>query len=646
MKKQLAVLLIAALIVPTACGRNNTEDSTTFMAGQKNIDRVDRYTSVLPKDYEWFDYRERAKAFDNLVYNEALTGVYAPFMWTDETYDTFGLAAYVGDGRVGNDGSEEAVTTVASVLSATLMGIDKSSQDGADYVSQLHAYFSEEENIILNNPAGSSKTTSMWYLIYPAILYTQVSVCYPEEAQIREDALSAIESWYKAAEIMATGDGFNYTGFDFTEMQPYQNDIWKEPDSAAGIAVLMWYGYELTGEERYLEMVKTCIAFVDTFEGSSLYEALLYFAPALAAKLNAEYGTEYDVEGFINDVMNGGSIPRGGWGSIAGEWGDYCMNGLMGSTTDGGGYAFAMNTFAAAYAMSSLAKYDTRYAQALGTWYLQVASNSRYFFADTTSLENQSASSDEALLEQIREWGYCVPYEGIRKSQNSKTPWFGGDPTVYGWAETDFSLYSGAHMGMMGAVIYPTDVSGILKINCNAQVSERNTYDTWLLFNPYDTEKTVTYTLPDGSFDLFNSVKKEVFASGVSGTTEVTLAAGEAVVIIELAAGSRVEHTGTNYFVDGNWIAADAASIHIGNLANNDTVSGTVKLDLECVSTNPEGEVDRILLTIDGVVTEFAGADKVSFQTKDYGSGSKTVLIELYMQDGTCDKTDIRLRFE
>ena len=646
MKKQLAVLLIAALIVPTACGRNNTEGSTTSMAGQKNIDRVSRYSSVLPKDYEWFDYGERAKAFDNLVYNEALTGVYAPFLWTDETYDTFGLAAYVGDGRVGNDGSEEAVTTVASVLSATLMGIDKSSQNGVDYVSRLHAYFSEEENIILNNPAGSSKTTSMWYLIYPAILYTQVSVCYPEEAQIREDALSTIESWYKAAEIMAAGDGFNYTGFDFTEMQPYQNDIWKEPDSAAGIAVLMWYGYELTGEERYLEMAKTCMAFVDTFEGSSLYEALLYFAPALAAKLNAEYGTAYDVEGFINDVMNGGSIPRGGWGSIAGEWGDYCMNGLMGSTTDGGGYAFAMNTFAAAYAMSSLAKYDTRYAQALGTWYLQIASNSRYFFADTTGPENQSAASDEALLEQIKEWGYCVPYEGIRKSQNSKTPWFGGDPTVYGWAETDFSLYSGAHMGMMGAVIHPTDVSGILKINCNAQVSERNTYDTWLLFNPYDTEKTVTYTLPDGSFDLFNSVKKEVIASGVSGTAEVTLAAGEAVVLIELAAGSRVEHTGTNYFVDGNWIASDAASVHIGNLANNDTVSGTVKLDLECVSTNQEGEVDRILLTIDGVVTEFTGADKVSFQTKDYGSGSKTVLIELYMKDGTCDKTDIRLRFE
>ncbi len=510
----------------------------------------------------------------------------------------------------------------------------------------MERIISEEENIILNNPAGSSKTTSMWYLIYPTMLYTQVSVCYPDEAQIREDTLSAIESWYKAAEVMAAGDGFNYTGFDFAEMAPYQNDIWKEPDSAAGIAVLMWYGYSLTGEEKYLEMAKTCLDFVNTFEGSSLYEALLYFAPALAAKLNAEYGTAYDVEGFLDDVMNGGSIPRGGWGSIAGEWGDYSMNGLMGSTTDGGGYAFAMNTFAAAYAMSSLAKYDTRYAQALGTWYLQAASNSRYFFADTTNLENQSAALDEALLEQINTWGYCIPYEGIRKSQNSKTPWFGGDPTVYGWAHTDFSLYSGAHMGMMGAVVRRTDVDGILRINCNAQVCEQEAYAAYLLFNPHDKEKTVTYILPEGSFDLFDSVKKEVIASGVSESVKLTLSAGEAVVIIELPAGSQVAHDGTGYFVDGKQIACDTTTLYINGLSHNDTVSGTVKLDIDCVSTNPEAEVDRIVLTIGGVSTEFAGGSKVSFQTKDYGSGSKTVLLEVYMQDGTYDKTDIRLRFE
>ena len=75
----------------------------------------------------------------------------------------------------------EAVATVAAVLSATQIGIDKSKQNGVNYVEQLHAYYSEEEGIILNNPAGSSASTSMWYLIYPAILFTHIHPLSPEE---------------------------------------------------------------------------------------------------------------------------------------------------------------------------------------------------------------------------------------------------------------------------------------------------------------------------------------------------------------------------------------------------------------------------------------------------------------------------------
>ena len=69
---------------------------------------------------------------------------------------------------------------------------------------------------------------------------------------------------------------------------------------------------------------------------------------------------------------------------------------------------------------------------------------------------------------------------------------------MYGWAETDFSLYSGAHIGMMGAVIQRTDVDGILRINCGAQASEQEDFAAFLLFNPHEKEKTVTYLLEIG----------------------------------------------------------------------------------------------------------------------------------------------------
>lgn len=643
MKKILSVILMISLLLPaTACGRIGETEMN--MTGQKSIDRVSRYESILPKDYAWFDYEKRAAMFDDFVYDETLSGTYLPLIWQDETYDTFGIPAYVGDGRWGKDGAQEAVMTIASVLSAAMTGIDKSNQNEKDYVSMLHAYYSEEEKIILNNPAGSSKTTSMWYLIYPAILYTQVSAWYPEETQLKEDVLQTIESWYAASEIMLAAGGFDYTGFDFTVMEPYRNDIWKEPDSAAGIAVLMWYGYEQTGDEKYLEMVKECLTFVSEYEGSALYEALLYFAPTLAARMNAEYGTSYDIEDLVNDVLNGSSIPRGGWGSIVGTWGDYEMNGLMGSTTDGGGYAFAMNSFAAAYAMSSLAKYDTRYARDLAIWYLHMASNGRYFFADTTGTENQSG--DDATHSFLEAYDYCIPYEGIRKSANSKTPYIGGDPTVYGWAETDLSLYSGAHTGMMGEVIKRTDVDGILKINCNAQVYEWGTSPTWLLFNPYEETQMVTYELPEGSFDLFDSVTKTVFANSVSGKTRIELAPMQAMVVVELPAGSTVEHENGQYTVNGRWIASDTVTVAVSGLKNNDKVSGKVKLDVAYLATNEEAELESVTVTVEGKEFIFDNPDKVKIDTSDFTAGSKTILISVKMKDGTGDKTGIRLNFE
>lgn len=60
-----------------------------------------------------------------------------------------------------------------------------------------------------------------------------------------------------------------------------------------------------------------------------LYEVLLYFAPSLAARLNAQQGKAYDVDKLLADSLNGSSIPRGGWGSITGQWGDYTVNGLI-----------------------------------------------------------------------------------------------------------------------------------------------------------------------------------------------------------------------------------------------------------------------------------------------------------------------------
>jgi len=645
MRRITVLLLVLCLIFQaTGCAKVNSGSPEKNITGQKEIARINRYDSVIPKNYKWFDYKEKALLYDNIVFDEDASGPYLPLIWQDKTNSTFGFAAYVGDGRTGNNGSQEAVATVAAVLSATQIGIDKSKQNGVNYVEQLHAYYSEEEGIILNNPAGSSASTSMWYLIYPAILFTQVSIRYPREEQIRRDALSTIERWYEAFLIMKETESFNYTGFNFITMEPYDNGVWKEPDCAAGLAMLFQMGYEMTGEEKYAKAVSECLDYVNEFDGSALYELLLYFAPGLAARMNAQRNTDYNIDNLLGDVFNGSSIPRGGWGSIVGTWGDYNMNGLMGSTTDGGGYAFSMNTFAAGYALSSLAKYDTRYAKAMGIWYLNVSSNARYFFSGETDPSNQSASADKAAKEFIEISKDAVPYEGIRRSGNSKTPWIGGDPTVYGWANTDLTIYSGAHIGLFASVVDKTDVDKIFKINCNAMEADPG-YAVWLLYNPYDRNKKVTYELPEGSWDLFNSVTKQVIAEDVSGKYELKLDADEAAVIIELPAGSEITHKDGHYYANNLWIASDTLSVSINNLQNNEQVSGKFKLDLNIVNTNPETKLEQIIVEIDGAKLYYSDVNNVEINTKDFTEGSKTVNVSVITTDHKTDRTSIRLNF-
>lgn len=646
-KKIYSVISLACIISLTACSVVKPVEEEKEIRYQKEISRISRYESNIPDDYEYYDYEKTALALDDLLFGEELEGTYLPLMWEDTTYNTFGIPAYVGDGRMHQDGAQEAVTAIAAILSATQLGVDKSDQDGKNYVSMMSAFYSEEEKIVLNNPSGSSETTSMWYLLYPAILFTQVSCLYPEEIQIREQALSCIESWYKAYEIMMEEETFDYTGFNFKTMEPYKNDIWSEPDSAAGIAMLLYYGYELTGRQDYLDGAIKSMEYLNSYFGSPMYEALLYFAPALAAMFNAGNNTNLNVKDLLDDMLNGGSIPRGGWGSIVGTWGDYSMNGLMGSTSDGGGYAFAMNTFTAAYAVSPLVKYDSRYASAIGKWILNLAGNARYFFADQTNTENQSSALSELATEFAKNTNNIVPYEGIRKGSNSKTPWFGGDPTVYGWAETDFSLYSGAHVGLLASIVEETNVEAILRINVTKADLFHQTYPSYLLYNPYDTEKTVTYEVTSSEpVDLYNNVTKQYIAKGVSEKTEISIAAEDSVVVIELPSDITVNKNGLSYEVNGEVIGSDAMTVNVTNLENLSKVNGTFHLELAVISTLSEDTIERVEVYVDSNRYEITDFNNIKFNVKDLGTGSKNFEVSVLMKSGLQDKAEIRLILE
>ena len=606
----------------------------------KSFNKMASYQDAVPYNYKYTDYKALAERFDALVFDFNAHGEFLPLIWNDITNNSYGIPAYVGDGRMHADGTQEAVTAVAAVLYASLNGIDKSSQNGIDYVDGLNAFFSKEEGIILNNPSGASKTTSMWYLLYPAILFTQVSVLYDDHDAVRANAITNIENWYRAYVEMRKTGNFDYTGFDFITMEPYSNGIWKEPDCAVGMAVLFKYGYDLTGDEKYMAAIMTLMDYIENFFGGPLYEILMYYAPVMAAYLNTVYGTEYNLQTSLNSVFDGFSVPRGGWGSLAGTWGgDIDVHGLFGSTTDGGGYAFSMNTFAAAGAIAPVVRYDARYAKSIGKFMLHLHNNARYFYSGEIKSENQSVSYvDETVPESIIT---SVPYEGIRKQSSGYSPWVGGDPTVYGWAKTDFALYSGAHVGILGRLFEETNQEAILKVDLLATDSLlEKAYPTFLIYNPHGNSLDVSYHARSPMTDLYNAVTNKVIARNVVGETLLAVKADEALVIVEIPAGEQIQRNGRNYYAGGVYISSDRIAISIEGAENNGNITGDVILTVKLAS-NFDDKIKRTVLTSGDV--ELAFVDRITVSAQKLGSGSKLMQFTAETYSGLTDTAMLRL---
>jgi hypothetical protein len=195
-------------------------------------------------------------------------------------------------------------------------------------------------------------------------------------------------------------------------MKGVVNHIPLQQDAAGGHGYVLYAAYQKYKDERYLAHAKSDIAALDSQKESRFYEILLPMGIYTAARLNAEQGTNYNIEKMMNWVFEGCKNPNGrnGWGVIVGKWGNYDVSGLQGSITDGGGYAFLMNSMKMAWPLVPMVKYQPEFARAIGKWMLNNVNASRLFFP------NEIASENQWLPEMKNYTNSVVAYEGLRYS--------------------------------------------------------------------------------------------------------------------------------------------------------------------------------------------------------------------------------------
>ena len=526
-----------------------------------------------------FDWHQRAIDYDSYVYNWADRGPYTTIS-TDTDHlnmstDSYKMPSYLGDERVDDaPGMQEAVNEIASVVGASLVGIDKSNQDGHDYVDMLRTFYHPDLGVALNSPSTSSSAPgsgSIWYTTTANLLYFMVGEEYPNATDMTAMTRSIADKYYGMVQALGGANAdFTMQDFDFATMQKVTGKRNEGGEAAAGTAALMLWASAKFNDQKYLQAAEWSMDFLQRSSSNLFYEVLPILAPYLSARLNAQDGTHYDVSKYFSWLLSGSST-RSGWGMMDSSWGSYDVDGLVGSRSDGGGYAFAMNTFATPLAAAT-AKYDSRYANTIGQWMLNVNNAGRFFYADQMPAADQIYGST-----YINDPAHVIAYEGLRNTGSGAVATsdipahgaaWGAGPNAVG-----LGLYGSSWVGMMGSTISPTNVSGVLRTDLDKlDLFGTNTYPTYLYYNPGSSAAKVDVAL-DGAHDLYDAVSDSVIARAASGTAKISVPAGSSVVLVEAPANGTLTRQGSTTLI--NNVAVGYNAMPSKNLALDGTATAS-----------------------------------------------------------------------
>ena len=553
------LFLLIAVCFLTSCSSNGNNFGEKVK--QVSIHRVDSMPD-MPETYKMLDWKQKAQKYDQFIFDWNNKSEVGPLIWLDDTrrnmdQTTFGLYTAIKDIRQGKNANNgefhESLNSLAAILGAGLVGIDKTNQDGYNYVKMVQNYFNSDNgwNIVMNNTTpsvallGGGYGRDWWYDVLPNALYYAICDVFPNVDGAEKIQKSIAEQFVKADSVL--NGNYDYSYFDYAQMKGMVNNIPLQQDAAGGHAYVLLCAYHKFGDPRYLQHSKSAIEALLAQKESRFYEALLPLGVYTAAYLNAVEGANYDVAKLLDWVFDGCKSPAGrtGWGIIVGKWGDYDVSGLQGSITDGGGYAFLMNSIKPAWPFIPMVKYQPQYAKAIGKWMLNNASACRLFYPGEIDETHQWAP-------ELKDITYDnVSYEGLRKTDDygkaslkgvspvaigDGPKWIKGNPT-----ESMFSVYSSSPVGILGAIVCQTNVEGILRLDCNVtDFYTEKPYPVYLYYNPHKETKTITYQATQPC-DLFDIVAKEYIAKNIKTNGSVEIPANDARVIVELPAGTELE---------------------------------------------------------------------------------------------------------
>lgn len=585
---RVVTLLPLTSLLLVACSSGGNSNNATSVSGvavtQQTVARI-ALMSDIPQPFEIINYKNLAESFDQNAFNWNASGESWPIIWLDNTYQnfaqpTFGLYTAIGDVRQGpnvqNGIVHEAMAGMGAVLSGTLIGIDKSNQNGLNYVAMLKNYFNRATgwDIMQNNTnptagaAGGGYARDWWYDVFPNLMFYAIADRYADESDFDVIERSIADKFYNANLILNGNYGYSY--FNYATMTPEINQVPSEWDAAAGQSWVLYSAYQKFGDAKYLAGSISALNALEVLpyspESTPSYEVLMPFGAYMAARLNAEQGQHFDVQKMLDWSFNGKGGPRPDWGVIVGNWNGYDVSGMVGSTSDRGGYGFLMDTYDLAWPIVPLVRYDQSYADMIGKWMLNAANVARMFYPQYMPESHQTLYSQQSIAKGV------IAYEGLinqsNQAPNLQAPVAQGDGP--GWAtgnppSTEFGIYGSAHVGIFGSIISATSQPTILQLDLLAtDFYHSSAYPSYLYYNPNSQSKSITLNLADlrknssllngvTAVSLYDAVSAQFIAKNLSpsASTSVSIPAHGSKVLILVPSNGAITIDASKLMVNG-----------------------------------------------------------------------------------------------
>ncbi len=117
---------------------------------------------------------------------------------------------------------------------------------------------------------------------------------------------------------------------------------------------------------------------------------------------------------------------------------------------------------------------------------------------------------------------------------------------------TDRAVYGSAPVGMLGAIVRPTNVQRILQLDCLAtDFFHAEAFPTFLYFNPYTEPREVYLDAGSQARDVYDAAAHRFVLTAAKGKTRLTIPGDSAVVAVLVAAGRVRTRDGHQLRCDG-----------------------------------------------------------------------------------------------